>query len=170
MTKILKIITILLATLFAFPARAVCPVCIVAVGAGVGLSRWLGIDDLISGIWIGGLTVAFILWTIDWLDKKQIKFLFRKKIIIFLYYFFVLASLQIPGILWHPKNKFLGIDKIIFGIIAGTFIFLASVWLNNFLKKRNGGKVYFAYQKVAIPLASLFIISLIFYIILVSRI
>jgi len=32
---------------------AVCPVCTVAAGAGVGLSRWLGIDDIIIGLWVG---------------------------------------------------------------------------------------------------------------------
>ena len=38
---------------FAIPAKAICPVCTVAVGAGIGLSRWLGIDDSITGLWIG---------------------------------------------------------------------------------------------------------------------
>jgi len=36
--------------LFAEKALAVCPICTVAVGAGVGLSRWLGIDDTINWI------------------------------------------------------------------------------------------------------------------------
>lgn len=34
-------------------AQAVCPVCTVAVGTGVGLSRWLGVDDTITGLWLG---------------------------------------------------------------------------------------------------------------------
>jgi hypothetical protein len=33
----------------------VCPVCTIAVAGGVGLCRYLGIDDLISGSWIGAL-------------------------------------------------------------------------------------------------------------------
>jgi len=49
---------------------AVCPLCTVAVGAGVGLSRWLGIDDVITGLWIGGLIVSLIAWSENWLDKK----------------------------------------------------------------------------------------------------
>ena len=166
MRKILRNIAILLTALVAFPAKAFCPVCVVAVGAGVGLSRWLGIDDLISGVWIGGLTVALIMWTIDWTNRKQIKFLFRKPIIILSYYVLILASLHFPGILWHPQNKFLGIDKIIFGIIAGTVVFLISAWLNGFLKNKNGGKVYFPYQKVVIPVSLLLVVSLVFYLIL----
>ncbi len=31
-----------------------CPVCSISIGVGVGLCRYLGIDDLISGVWIGG--------------------------------------------------------------------------------------------------------------------
>lgn len=31
-------------------AKAVCPVCIVAVASGVGLCRFLGIDDAITGL------------------------------------------------------------------------------------------------------------------------
>jgi len=34
------------------PAWAQCPVCTVAIGGSVLLSRYLGIDDLIIGIWV----------------------------------------------------------------------------------------------------------------------
>ncbi len=33
-----------------FVTKAVCPVCTVAIASGVGLCRYLGIDDLISGL------------------------------------------------------------------------------------------------------------------------
>lgn len=56
-------------------AYAICPICTIAVGAGVGLSRWLGVDDTISGIWIGGLAISSIWWTINWLNSKHIRFL-----------------------------------------------------------------------------------------------
>jgi hypothetical protein len=41
----------------------VCPVCTIAVAGGVGLCRYLGIDDLISGAWIGAL--LFSLFFVD---------------------------------------------------------------------------------------------------------
>ena len=40
-------------------ALALCPVCAIAVGAGIGVSRWLGVDDTITGVWVGGLIVSF---------------------------------------------------------------------------------------------------------------
>ncbi len=52
-------------------AQAVCPVCIVAVGAGLGLSEYLGIDDSIAGVWIGGMLIALSTWTISYCDKKD---------------------------------------------------------------------------------------------------
>lgn len=167
MKKIFKFLIFLPALFIAGSAKAVCPVCVVAVGAGIGLSRWLGVDDLITGVWIGGLTVSLIIWTIGWLNKKNINFDFKRTIVAVIYYFSILASLHFTEILWHPQNRFLGIDKIIFGIIAGSFIFLFSVRLHEFLKAKNQGKSYFPYQKVIIPFSSLIVASFIFYLILI---
>jgi len=144
-------------------AQAVCPVCTIAVGVGVGLCRWLGIDDLISGTWIGGLIVSMIIWFLDWLDKKNIKFKFRRLLVIVSFYLFVIFPLYLTGIMGHPFNKFWGMDKLLFGIISGSLIFIASVWFNNFLKKKNQGKAFFPFQKVVIPPLFLIIMSLIFY-------
>jgi len=143
-------------------SQAVCPVCTIAVGAGVGLCRYLGIDDLISGTWIGGLIVSLIFWTIDWLNKKKIHFLFRKILVLVFFYFTIIAPLYWLGIMGHPENKFFGIDKLLFGILAGSPTFLLGVWFDNFLKKENQGKPFFPFQKVVLPILFLFILSLIF--------
>ena len=59
--------------LFAAPAAAVCPVCTVAVGAGLESARLLGVDDVITGIWAGGLTLSLFFWTAGWLKKHNVK-------------------------------------------------------------------------------------------------
>lgn len=46
---------LLKAKVFAF-----CPVCTIAVGAGVGIAEKFGVDDTIIGLWVGGLTVSLI--------------------------------------------------------------------------------------------------------------
>ncbi|MDI6603185.1 MAG: hypothetical protein QME57_03675 [Patescibacteria group bacterium] len=142
--------------------QAVCPACTVAVGAGVGLCRYLTIDDLISGTWIGGLITSLIIWTINWLDKKKIRFLFRKIIISSLFYSIVIIPLYWLGIMGHPENKFFGLDKLLFGIITGSIVFLVSFFFHNFLVKKNQGKSFFPFQKVLIPILFLVILSLIF--------
>lgn len=143
-------------------AQPVCPICTIAVAGGVGLCRYLGIDDLISGTWVGGLIVSFILWTIDWLNRKEIHFLFRKIIISFFFYLIVILPLYWLGIMGHLLNKFWGIDRLLFGIISGSIAFLIGFWLDNFLRKKNQGKVFFLFQKVVLPILALIITSLIF--------
>ncbi|HVN28905.1 MAG TPA: hypothetical protein VMT64_10490, partial [Candidatus Binataceae bacterium] len=55
-------------------AEAQCEVCTLVVGAGVGLSRWLGIDDTISGIWIGGLMVSLVYMSLGWMERRRARF------------------------------------------------------------------------------------------------
>jgi hypothetical protein len=144
-------------------AFAICPVCTIAVGAGVGLCRWLGIDDVLSGIWIGGLIVSMIGWTLGWLDKKQIHFNFRGLCVSLLFYAVVIVPLYFMGIIGHPLNTFWGIDKLILGIIFGSIAFLVGVGLNVFLKSKNQGKAFFPFQKVILPLLFLIVATFIFH-------
>jgi len=145
--------------------RAFCPVCTVAVGVGVGLSRYLGIDDLISGTWIGGLVMSLVLWAINWLDKRKIRFLFRKILVLIFFYSAVVFPLLWFGIIGDPYNKFLGIDKLLFGIIVGGFAFLMSFIFHNFLKNKNQGKSFFSFQKIVFPVIFLLITSFILFLI-----
>ena len=71
--KLLSIVTMCcLFVLIPVVASAVCPVCTVAVGAGLEGARLLGVDDVITGIWAGGLTLSLTLWTISWLKKHGV--------------------------------------------------------------------------------------------------
>src|SRR3972149_7194264 len=92
-------------SLFTREAHAVCPVCTIAVGAGLGLSRWLGIDDAISGVWVGGVILSSSFWLIDWLEKKNFKslsfyykFQYKTLLISALMYVIVLVPLWTSGI------------------------------------------------------------------------
>lgn len=163
-TKLEVGISAMLFSLLAKPVLAVCPVCIVAVGAGLGLSEYLGIDDAIAGLWIGGLLIAISIWTIDWLNRKQYK-LGNKKIrdilVFFLYYALTIWPLWSQGYIGGAFHQLWGLDKLIVGIALGSIIFtLTNIWYLK-LKKDNGGRAYFPFQKVVMPLAALLILSLI---------
>lgn len=152
--KFFKIISLsFLGLMLANTTKAVCPICVVAVGAGFELSRMLGVDDLVSSLWIGAVLSAVSLWTIDWLKRKKWNFAFYKTVTWLVYYVLALAPFYL--------NR-----KILWGAFFGTIIFLGAVWLNNYLKKKNGDKVYFPYQKVVIPFGILIIFSFIFYFLL----
>ncbi len=144
-------------------ALAICPICTLAVGAGVGFSRWLGIDDVITGIWIGALLVSITIWTINWMNEKNYKFKGRKILITLSYYLIIIIPLYWKGIMGHYFNKILGVDKLLFGIIVGSLVFLGSVWWYEEMKKENNDKPYFPFQKVAMPVGFLAIFSAIFY-------
>ena len=142
---------------------AVCPVCTVAVGAGLGLAEWLGIDDSISGLWIGALIVSMSLWTISWLNTKNIRFKGRKILIFLAYYAIVILPLYWKGKIGHPQNRLCGVDKLLLGIILGTILFSAGVIFHNYLRKRNENKSYFKGQKITFAVAPIIIASVILY-------
>jgi len=148
---------------FGLTVQAVCPVCTVAVASGVGLSRWLGVDDLITGLWLGGLVVSLIYWTITWMDKHNISFTGKVLITSGSYYLLIFIPLYLAGIMGHPENQFLGIDKLVLGTIVGSIAFFAGAWWYEFLKKKNKGHAYFPFQKIVMPIFPLIIISLLIY-------
>lgn len=146
-------------------AQPVCPICVVAVAGGLGLSRWFKVDDVVSSIWIGALLMALVLWTISWLRKKKWNFKFSDIVVFLLYYLFTYIPLYFAKIIGQGNN-ILGMDKVLFGSILGTLIFIFSLWFNNYLKIKNNGKGYFYYQKVVVPFAVLILSSLIAYFII----
>jgi hypothetical protein len=168
--KLVAAFSIILGTSLIFPgaALAVCPICTVAVGAGLGLSRYFGIDDAVSGIWIGGLMVSVSLWTVDWLQKKNWKFvkkLNNKTIVPLSFLFWVILTyppLFWAGIIGHPFNTILGIDKLIFGSVLGIMAFLLGFFADKKVRKMKGAQL-FIYQKVVFPVVSLILVSLVVY-------
>lgn len=144
-------------------AQAVCPVCTVAVAGGLGLSRWLGIDDFISAIWIGGLGLSVSAWGWNYLKSKdKLNFVYGLLVLIIVY-----ASIIIPlykfNFIGSPLNKLWGYDKILFGTLVGTIVFWLGAFTHTNLKKRNEGKAYFKFQKVVVPVGFLLVSSLAYY-------
>lgn len=170
LSRKLLLLSSILGILWAGAVKAVCPLCVVAVGAGLGLSEYLGIDDSISSIWIGAFLMTLIWWTLVELRKKNWGFKFDVVVIFLAYYLLTFIPLYYAGILGHPLNKIFGIDKIIFGTTLGTIISLFGHWFSVYLKKKNNGKVFFPYQKVVIPVVILILTSLIFYLLIIWRI
>ncbi len=149
---------------FIKPVEAVCPLCTVAVAGGLEISRMLGVDDLISAIWIGGLTVSLAFWLADYFSKKNWLLPFWREVVSLIIFYL----LVIPYLFWSKAigkigNTFLGFDKIILGIVIGSLAFFLGVFFDHFLRKINGGKIIFYYQKVIIPVFFLALVSLIFY-------
>jgi hypothetical protein len=136
------------------------------VGAGIGFSRWLGIDDVITGLWVGGLTVSLIMWTISWFKKKNISFKGRDLITVLVYYSLIVIPLYFLNFIGNPLNILCGcsvFDKLVVGIMVGSLGFWFSANYYEDLKEKNNGHAYFPFQKVVMPIGLLLILSFVFY-------
>jgi hypothetical protein len=157
-----NVLTALALLLSASSASAVCPMCTVLVGAGVGVLRMMGVDDTITGMWYGAFIVSSILWTISWLNKRNIRFNFRKMTVTFLYYLLFVGPLYWFNMILNSPKVYI-IDRFILGVILGSTIFLSAVWSDRYLRKINEGKQAVIYQKVLVPLTYLTIASIVSY-------
>ena len=149
-------------------AMAQCPVCTIAAGTGLIIFRKLGIDDSITGLWIGGLLMSTTLWTVNWLQSKKIIFFGRNFLVAIIYYAsvlipFYLKNIISKNILGSHYQTLWGIDKLILGIILGSIALLVATIIYGILKAKNGGHAHFPYEKVALPVGSLVVLSVIFY-------
>lgn len=156
-----------ISNLLPVPVYAVCPVCTVAVGAGLGISRALGIDDAVTSVWIGGLVLSMSYWLIDWLNKKKKLAVGNRKaeiLIILSMYALTLVPLYFGKYIGRVHNGILGIDKILFGTFWGTAAFLSGKWADTKVRQIKG-KQLFVYQKVVFPVSALLLTSLIIHLI-----
>jgi hypothetical protein len=162
-TQILqKYILPTLGVLFTFTlgtAKAQCQVCTIAVIGGVGLARWLKIDDSITGLWIGGLLVSVSIWTINWLKNKKWDFVYMNYVVPVLYYVTVIIPLYYYKIVGHPSNVLWGNDKLILGTAIGSIFFFAATLSYEEIKKKNKNHAQFPFQKVVLPVSTLIVLS-----------
>lgn len=163
---------VLLPMLFVQKVYAFCPVCTIAIGAGVGFSRYFNIDDTIPGVWIGGLSLSMAYWVISFIEKKRKKLRQRyrkvpmwiKLLTILLTYVLVFVSLYFMGMI-GDNAKLFGVDKVLLGIIVGSVFLYFGGRVNLAIKRRNHNRGVFPFQKVVVPIAFLLLATFIFYII-----
>lgn len=149
--------------IFVKPVSAVCPVCVVAVGGGLMIAKILGVDDLVASIWIGALVTAsaFVFagkFRLIKLPKPEISWSM-------IFYGLTVLTLKIQGKIGNPGCQIWGVCKIWLGLTVGTAALLLGAGLSDLMKRKNGGKVLFPFQKVAIPFLLVLTTSLVFYLI-----
>lgn len=146
--------------MFIVPVNAQCPVCIVTVGGGLFIAKKLGLDSLLTALWISGLNVAISFWFVSFIKKpKLLKNPFLWTIIMLASTYIYLVSTKQ---MYHKNDTFLHIDKVLVGLVAGTFVWLSGIGVDKLMRKYNNGKVFFFYQKVIVPLTLLIVASGIF--------
>ena len=132
-----------------------CPICSIGVVAGLGLSRWLKVDDSITGLWVGALLLGISLWTYAWLKRRKLEGWLVLVLVIIVYWLLTFLPLYHFNIINNTCKTILGINRLVFGSILGIILFGLVILFN---KKFKG---LFPYQRVIIPLAVLTIASFI---------
>lgn len=169
MRQFLTVVTVfsLINLMLPVKALAVCPVCTIAVGAGLGLSRWLGIDDTVSGLWVGGLLLSSSFWLVDWLVRKGVTInrTILNVVVIALFYLLTLVPLWETKIIGHPFNTIFGFDKLLIGTAVGSILFLIALGADKVARKIHGSQ-FFIYQKVVFPVSILIVASVIIYLLI----
>jgi len=140
---------------------AVCPLCTVFVGVGLEGMRLLGINDFITGIWAGGLMLSVIFWTAGYMKRKGVQNGYWYLLMIAIYYAMLAAIWWLPDVHFGAETLW-GIDNLLFGIIVGTVAFYIGARWHMTIKRKNGGKSWFKFQKVIWPLGALAIATLLF--------
>jgi hypothetical protein len=147
-------------------AQAVCPVCTIAIGAGLESMRVLGVKDVLTGIWAGGLTVSLIGWTAGYMRKHNVKnpiwYLLNAIVYIALLASVYVFPLDNPIVKWWD-NCMWYMDQFLLGILVGAVTFIAMELWYLHIKKKNGGHALFPFQKVVMPFTGLLLMTGVFW-------
>ena len=150
--------------LFTREALAHCPLCVAGAGVGLSLANSLGIDDSITGVWIGAFLGAVSFWTEAFLYKKKIKNVLIRPLL----YLVIFASTIWSFYQFNLVNRMVqlfGLDKLIFGIISGGAVFYLADFVDDWVIKR-AGKVFVPYQRIYVSLGSMLVLSILTYILI----
>lgn len=141
-------------------ANPACPVCTIAVGAGLDIARRLGVPDSIVGLWAGALLTLMGYWFLKFMDKKNWHFRGRDTIVIVLSVAMI-GFVYLGTVQYNPVAICGGIvmDPVLFGTICGALIFIGTGKLYQWMKAKNGGHAHFPFEKVVLPIVALGVAS-----------
>ncbi|MBD5400467.1 hypothetical protein HDR61_01830 [bacterium] len=158
MKKILALFACLMpAAAFANPA---CPVCTIAIGAALPITRRMGVPDAIVGIWAGAFLAIMGYWIIKFMARRGWNFPGRNAIVLTLSVA-TIGFAYINTVKYSPCTYFgfLPVDPLLMGTILGAVLFIVTEKVYDWMKARNGGHAHFPFEKVVLPIIVLAIAS-----------
>lgn len=152
--------------LFPGTIHAHCPLCVAGTAFGITLTRYLGVDDSVTGIWIGALLGAMSFWGYTALVKnlKKGPMVWLKPTLYLAIFASTLWSFYKFNLVIRME-KMWGLDKLTFGILVGGVAFYLVEIVNNLIMKKNG-KSLFPYQRVVFSLGMVALLSIVDYILI----
>ena len=145
-------------------ANPACAVCTVAIASSLSLARKMGVANEVVGVWAGALFAILGYWIIRLFDKKGWHFAYRDGLLMVLSLasvgFVYLGDMDYNPILFLG---FLYIDSFLFASLIGAVGFIGGMKFYEWMKASNGGHAHFPFEKVVVPVLTVFLLSLIFY-------
>ena len=143
-------------------AAAHCPLCTAAVGTGLITARLFGVNDIVSGIWVGAFIISIALWLDKALRRKYKPILGQGVILSVIAFLSTVIPFYFAG-LFNTGGLFLGVEKLLFGAIAGSIITYLGIFTSLKLKSANENKVLFPFQTIVFVISFLTAASIFFW-------
>lgn len=162
MLKILALFLGFVSSLKALASPA-CPVCMVTVGASLYLAEKSGLDKCVIGVWSGALLAIFGYFLIRYFNKKNWNF-YKRDVVLMVLSVASIGFMYLGTLPYEPIIiGFLYIDSFLLSNITGALAFIGGIHLYAWMKKRNGGRAHFPFEKVVVPVLCTALLSLTFY-------
>lgn len=141
-------------------ANPACPVCTVAIGAALPITRRMGVPDAVMGLWVGALLAIFGYWIIKFMDARGWRFWGRNALVLVLS-IATIGFAYLGQVAYTPCTYMgvLNIDPLLFGTILGAILFILTEKAYDWMKAKNGGHAHFPFEKVVLPIVVLAIAS-----------
>jgi len=145
------------AAVFANPA---CPICTVAIGAALPITRRLGVPDAVAGLWVGAFLAIMGYWIIRFMDRRGWRFAGRNALVLALSVA-TIGFAYLDTVQYSPCTYmgFLKVDPLLMGTITGAVLFILTEKLYDWMKAKNGGHAHFPFEKVVLPVVVLALAS-----------
>ncbi|MDE6477718.1 MAG: hypothetical protein K2L94_00535 [Alphaproteobacteria bacterium] len=156
-----KLIGFILAMLpMSVMANPACPICTVAIGAALPITRRMGVPDAVVGIWAGAFLAILGYWIIRFMDRRGWRFAGRNALVLILSVA-TIGFAYLGQVTYSPCSYFgfIRMDPLLMGTLIGAALFIITEKLYDWMKLKNGGHAHFPFEKVVLPVVVLSIAS-----------
>jgi len=158
-SKIFMLLAVAITLVVLLPptVMAHCPLCTAAVGTGLVITRSMGIDDSLVGVWIGAFIISTGLWLNKFLAKRFRTIPFQKSIILVAFFLLTVVPFYFTGLITFQSTMF-GVDRLLFGTLLGCALTLVGFGASKAI--RNNNKPLIPFQTIALTIGVLIISNL----------
>lgn len=158
MKKLLGLLALMLPSVAM--ANPACPVCTIAIGAALPITRRMGVPDVTVGVWAGALLAILGYWIIKFMDRRGWRFWGRNVLVLALSVA-TIGFAYLGSVRYSPCEYFgvINMDPLLFGTIVGAVLFIVTEKIYDWMKAHNGGHAHFPFEKVVLPVVVLALAS-----------